>query len=80
MYYEGTEEEWNNIFKNYERQTVEEALNSSNDPEEKGAAVGTAAADKLNSMMGGYDSSDFEYEYSVSQDKLYELIKEYEEN
>lgn len=75
VYYEGTEEEWNSIFSSYERQTVKEAWNSSEDAEEKGEAVGKSIADKLNGMMGSYDPSEFEYHYSVSKDSLEELIK-----
>lgn len=75
IYYEGTEDEWNSIFAEYERQTVEEAWNSSEDMEEKGSAVGKSLADKLNSMMGSYDDSEFEYHYSVSEDSLESLMK-----
>lgn len=75
IYYEGTEDEWNFIFSSYERQTVKEAWDSSEDAEEKGEAVGESIADKLNNMMGSYDSSEFEYHYSVSEDSLEELIK-----
>lgn len=77
IYYEGTAEEWNQIFKNYERQSAKEAWNSSDDWEEKGKAVGSSVAEKLNSMMGEYDSSNYEFHYSVDESQLNELIKSY---
>lgn len=77
IYYEGTAEEWNQIFKTYERQRVKEAWNSSDDWEEKGKAVGSSVAEKLNSMMGEYDSSNYEFHYSVDESQLNELIKSY---
>lgn len=71
IYYAGTEEEWNNIFAEYERKTVKEAWNSGETPEEKGSAAGTALADKLNDWMSnGYDSSEFEYFFSATPDDL----------
>lgn len=78
IYYGGTESEWNNIFTKYERQTVSEAWNSSDDAEEKGAAVGGAIADKLNNMMGGYDSLNFEYHYKSSVTNVLEIISKSE--
>lgn len=67
IYYAGTKKQWKKIFKKYKRKTVKEAWNSSDDPEEKGKALGTSLADKLNSLIGGgYKSSDFEYFFSAS--------------
>ena len=77
IYYGGTEEEWNSIFTKYQRQTAKEALDSSDDPYEQGAALGASIADKLNSMMGSYSASDFEYLYSVSESDLEDIIKDY---
>lgn len=71
IYYAGTQEEWINIFTEYERQTVKEAWESGGTAEEKGSAAGTALADKLNDWMGsGYDSSEFEYFFSARPDDL----------
>lgn len=76
IYYAGTEDEWDNIFQEYQRQTIEEALNSSDIPEEQGAAVGTSVAEKFNEYLGEYDSSDYEFHFSVSENDLNNLIKE----
>ena len=77
IYYEGTGEEWNQIFSTYERQSVKEAWNSNDDWEKKGSAVGASVAEKLNGMMGEYDSSNYEFHYSVDESQLNELIKNY---
>lgn len=67
IYYAGTKKQWKKIFKKYKRKTVKEAWNSSDNPEEKGKALGTSLADKLNSFIGGgYKSSDFKYFFSAS--------------
>ena len=76
IYYAGAEDEWDNIFQEYQRQTIEEALNSSDIPEEQGAAVGASVAEKLNEYLGEYDSSDYEFHFSVSENDLNNLIKE----
>ena len=71
VYYAGTQEEWEKIFTEYNRQTMKEAWESSEDWEEKGAATGKSLADKLNEMVdGGYDSSQFEYFFSANPDDL----------
>lgn len=65
IYYEGTKEEWLNIFTEYKRTKVEDA--------EFGEEMGTAVADKINEMMGsGYDSSEFEYYFSANASDLKE--------
>ena len=63
IYYEGTQDEWSNIFTEYKRKNIADT--------ELGEEMGTAAADKLNEMIGaGYDSSEFEYFFSSSSDDL----------
>lgn len=63
IYYAGTQEEWKNIFTQYQRTRVEDA--------EFGEELGTAIADKVNEMIGsGYDSSEYEYFFSASPDDL----------
>lgn len=63
IYYGGTQEEWMGIFTEYQRENVRDA--------EGAGAKGKALADKLNEMIGhGYDSSLFEYFFSVSPDDL----------
>jgi len=67
VYYSGTKKEWNKIFTKYERKTLKDAWNSSDELEEKGSALGTALADKLNHFVGSdkYDSDRFKFHYSV---------------
>lgn len=43
-----------------------------------GSAAGSSVAEKLNEMMGGYNSSNYEFHYSVDESQLNELIKDYE--
>lgn len=63
IYYAGTQEEWEQIFTEYERTKVTDA--------ELGEEMGKALADKLNEMIGaGYDSSEFEYFFSASPEDL----------
>lgn len=63
IYYAGTEEEWANIFTEYQRKDIKDA--------EFGEEMGVAAADKLNEMMGAeYDSSLFEYHFSAQPSDL----------
>ena len=65
IYYGGTQDEWAQIFTEYQRTKVEDA--------EFGEELGTALADKLNEMMGSsYDSSEFEYFFSATPDDLKE--------
>lgn len=65
IYYGGTQDEWSQIFKEYQRTKVEDA--------EFGEELGTALANKLNEMMGSsYDSSEFEYFFSATPDDLKE--------
>lgn len=74
IYYAGTSEEWYLLMKDYEteRQSLSEAWDSSDDPYEKGEAVGKSLADKLNNLFGGYDSDDFEFHYECTPDDLKE--------
>ena len=54
---------WGSIFAEYKRTKVEDS--------EFGEEMGTAIADKINEMVGSkYDSSEFEYYFSVSPDDL----------
>lgn len=63
VYYAGTEEEWNQIFTEYQRTSIADA--------ELGEELGTALADKLNEIIGGgYDSSEFEFYFSASPDEM----------
>lgn len=63
IYYGGTQDEWKQIFKKYKAKSVKEAKTAE--------GKGTAAADKLNKMIGShYDSSDFEYFFSASPEDL----------
>ena len=75
IYYEGTEEEWNNIFTKYEAKSVKDAFDSSENPEEKGEEVGKAVADNLNKMLGSYESENYEYHFSFSEDDLSSILK-----
>ena len=59
VYYAGTEEEWNQIFTEYQRTNVSDA--------ELGEELGTALADKANEMLGvEYDESQFEFIFEAS--------------
>lgn len=63
IYYEGTQKEWEKIFKKYKRKNVGDS--------KTGEEAGVALADKVNEMIGsGYDSSEFEYFFSTSPDDL----------
>lgn len=63
IYYEGTQDEWSEIFAEYKRTKVEDA--------EGAEEIGTAIADKINDMIGTeYDSSKFEFFFSASPDDL----------
>lgn len=62
IYYAGSEEQWNNIFTEY---------TSMGEKDSTAEAVGQAAADLLNGLVGvEYDSSLFEYHFSASLDEL----------
>lgn len=59
VYYEGTEDEWNNMFTEYQAKSASEEWSNGN-AEESGKAL----ADKLNSSIGHeYDSSKFTFHY-----------------
>lgn len=63
IYYAGTEDDWYNIFAEYQRKTLDET--------ESGEEVGESLADKLNELAGaGYDSEEFEFFFSASPDDL----------
>ena len=63
IYYEGTQDEWSEIFTEYKRTKVEDA--------EGAEEIGTAIADKINDMIGTeYDSSKFEFFFLASPDDL----------
>lgn len=63
IYYAGTQEEWAEIFSEYERTKIEDA--------EFGSELGSALADKLNKSIGvDYDSSLFEFFFSANADDL----------
>ena len=63
IYYAGTQEEWQEVFTEYERTPVEDA--------EFGEELGEALADKLNEAIGvTYDSSQFVYYFSATPDEL----------
>lgn len=62
IYYAGTEEEWNNIFTEY---------TSMGEKDSTAEAVGQAAADFINGLVGvEYDSTLFEYHFSASPEDL----------
>ena len=62
IYYEGSQEEWNNIFQIYEATSVSDAYHSGD-----ASGLGIALADKLNAKMGHkYDESKFTYHYNAS--------------
>lgn len=63
VFYEGTQDEWQQIFTEYHRTAVGDA--------EFGAELGTALADALNEKIGtSYDSSQFEFYFSVTPDMV----------
>lgn len=74
IYYAGTSVDWTLLLKSYEteRQSLSEAWNSSDDPYEKGEAVGKSLADGLNSLFGGYNINDLEFHYESTPDNLKE--------
>jgi hypothetical protein len=59
IYYQGSQNQWNKIFAEYHRKSFKEAKTAY----EKGASI----ADKLNEMMGGYDSSKYEFYFNASE-------------
>lgn len=66
IYYAGTQDEWNAIFRRYERTKVEDAW-AGKDPEQ----IGHSIADKLNEVIGvEYKPEEFEYHFSASPDEL----------
>lgn len=66
IYYAGTQDEWNAIFRHYERTKVEDAW-AGKDPEQ----IGHSIADKLNEVIGvEYKPEEFEYHFSASPDEL----------
>ena len=63
IYYAGTQEEWQEIFTEYERTPVEDA--------EFGEELGEALADKLNEALGAsYDSAQFVYYFSATPEEI----------
>lgn len=66
IYYAGTQDEWNAIFRHYERTKVEDAW-AEKDPENIGRSIG----DKLNEIIGvEYKPEEFEYHFSASSEEL----------
>ncbi len=63
IYYAGTQEEWSDIFTEYQRTNVGDT--------KFGEEMGTALGDKLNEAIGSeYDSSLFKYYFSATPDVL----------
>lgn len=63
IYYEGTEDEFLEIFKKYKRTKVEDS--------EFGEEMGTAIADKINEMIGSeYNPEDFEFYFGIPMTEL----------
>lgn len=63
IYYAGTQDDWNNIFKHYERTKAEDT--------EPGEEMGKAIADKINQSIGvSYDASLFVYYFSAKQEDM----------
>ncbi len=68
IYYEGTLDQWMEVFVEYEEMTMEKAQTA----EEYGAA----AADWLNGLIGaGYDSSKFMYFFETKPEDLINSFK-----
>ena len=68
IYYEGTQEQWSQIFTKYETMTLEKA--------EDAGDYGRAAADWLNGLLGAeYDSSKYEYFFEAQPDDLINSIE-----
>ncbi|CUO53317.1 Uncharacterised protein [[Eubacterium] contortum] len=66
IYYGGSEEQWNSIFKHYVSPGVTESWKA-----EDYEAAGTAIADRINKMVGlEYDPSKFNFHYNSSPDEL----------
>ena len=66
IYYGGSEEQWNSIFKHYVSPGVTESWEAG-DYE----AAGTAIADRINKIVGAeYDPSKFNFHYNSSPDEL----------
>jgi len=69
VYYEGSQDQWSQIFTKYEDLTMEEA--------DSAEEYGTAAADWVNSFFGlGYDSSEFEYFFDATPEDLINSFSE----
>lgn len=63
IYYAGTEKDWYNIFKEYQRKTVSQAKSAEE--------VGESVADKINEIAGGdYNSKNYEFFFSASPNDL----------
>lgn len=66
IYYAGTQEEWNAIFRHYERTKVEDAWNTGD-----GAEIGEAIGDKAFEVLGvEYHPEYFEYHFSANPEEL----------
>ena len=66
IYYAGTQEEWNSIFRHYERTKVEDAWNTGD-----GAEIGEAIGDKAFEVLGvEYHPEYFEYHFSANPEEL----------
>lgn len=66
IYYEGSEDEWNNIFTTYTPSSAKEEWDNGNAKE-----AGEALADKLNSKIGHqYDTSKFTYHFNSTIESI----------
>lgn len=66
IFFEGSEEEWNNIFKIYQKADVKEKLAEGNYSD-----AGVALADSLNEKIGHkYDESNFTYHYNSKMEDV----------
>lgn len=66
IYFEGTEEEWNNIFKVYKKADAKEKWDAGESEE-----AGKALADKLNEKIGHkYDESKFTYHFEAKVEDI----------
>lgn len=66
IYFEGSENDWNNIFSIYQASSVSEEWAQNN-----AYGAGVALADKINSMIGSkYDSNKFVYHYNATMQDI----------